>query len=40
MSVTGECQVTCGNGKGPIRLKGVDMVWIWEVFGPLITVGS
>jgi hypothetical protein len=28
-----ECQ-------GAIRLKRVDMVYIWEVFGAVITVGS
>jgi hypothetical protein len=26
--------------QGAIRLKRVGMVWIWKVFGPVITVGS
>ena len=26
--------------QGAIRLKRVDMFWIWEVFGSVITVGS
>jgi hypothetical protein len=23
-----------------IRPKGIDIFWIWKVFGPMITIGS
>jgi hypothetical protein len=39
MSVIRERQVTGGNGRG-LRLKRVDIVWIWEGFGFLISPES
>jgi hypothetical protein len=38
MSVMGERQVTGGNGRDLSGQEG--LIRIWEVFGPLITVGS
>jgi hypothetical protein len=29
-----------GKWQETIRLKRVDIVWLWEVFGQMITVGS
>ena len=39
MSVIGERQVT-GKWQEAFRPKSIDMVWIWKVFGSVITVGS
>ena len=33
MSVIEEPQITGGNGRNPIRPKGIDILWIWKVFG-------
>lgn len=36
MSGVGQRQIAGGNGRNPSGPEG----WIWEVFGPVITVGS
>jgi hypothetical protein len=39
MSGTGERQLAAGMEES-IMPKGIDIYWIWKVFGPLITIES
>ena len=40
MTVTGERQVTGGNGRGPSGQEGWRCYWIAKVFGDVISYGS
>jgi len=40
MSVIGEPQVTDRNGRESFRPKRMDILWIWKVFGSVISFGS
>ena len=40
MSVIGDRQVTGGIGRNPSGRVGVDMLWLWKVFGSVISFGS
>jgi hypothetical protein len=39
MAVIGERQVTGRNGRESFKHRRVDIFWIWEVFGPVISFG-
>jgi len=40
MAVIGERLVAGGNGGESVRSKSIDMLWLWKVFGSVISVGS
>jgi len=40
MAVTGERQVTGGNGRNLSGQARLDVLWGWKVFGPVISFGS
>jgi hypothetical protein len=40
MAATGKRQLTAREWQDSIRPKSIDILWLWKVFGPVISFGS